>query len=213
LGGAGFLAPSAMGTALALTPALIPIAAGVAAAVGAIAISFGAAAVGAGAFGLVAKSVLTSAGQDASKLATLQAQLAPDTTAKRKAATQQQISALQAGWSGAYKSLVGSYQQFTARWEKLSSAIATPALAAWFGALNKMLQFLRPALQPVADLFEHWGKAISRYFSDPVNNLRIKNLVATFGNFAALQLGAVVKFLTDIVNAFANLVKDLVGRG
>jgi hypothetical protein len=63
-----FFKPSAMGAAVALSPALIPLAGQIAGAIGAIGISFGAAGIAAGAFGLMATSVLSNAGKDLAKL-------------------------------------------------------------------------------------------------------------------------------------------------
>jgi SLT domain-containing protein len=213
IGDSSFLKPSVGGTLAGLSPALIPLAGSIAGAVGAIGISFGAAGLAAGAFGLMARSVLSGTSQDLAKLQALNLRLNRATTAAQRKSAEQAIAALKSTWSKGYLNLIDNYQTFQKQWKSVSQAITVPALNAWLPALTKGLQFLKPAIQPVADLFKSWGQSLNKYFSNPITVLHIKNMAAAFGSFAAIQLGQIAKFIGDIAQGFFNLGKDLAGSG
>src|SRR4029077_608198 len=151
-----FFKPSAGGAALALSPALIPLAGATAGSIGAIGVSFGAAVAGAGLFGAAAKSVLSDVGTNLAKLQALELTLNKATTPAAKKTAQAAIDALKATWSKGYLTLINDYQGFQAKWTSVSQAIAVPALLAWLPALTKGLQFLVPAVTPVANVFKDW---------------------------------------------------------
>jgi len=211
--GSSFFKPSGMGTAIALSPALIPLAAGVAAGVGAIGVSFGAAAIGAGVFGLAARSVLSQASTDAQKLSALNVKLATATTAAQKKAVQQQIATLTAGWAKGYTTLIGQYQDFHQKWKGVSQAIAVPALSSWLGALTKGLPLLKTAVMPVADVFQLWGKILRDNFADPAIMKRLQGMAAAFGQFSAAQLTLVGRGIADMALGVFHLGQDLAGSG
>jgi hypothetical protein len=213
LAGSSFLQPSALGAAATLLPTLIPLAAEAAGAVGAIGVSFGAAAAGAGLFGVMASSVLSKVSEDAKKLSTLNMKLAAATTAAQKKAIKQQIENLTIGWAKGYMALIGNYQDFQQKWKSISQAITVPTLNVWLPVLTKGLQFLKPLIKPIADAFTLWGITLNTYFSDPVHAQRIRDLAAAFGNFSAQQLYRIGQFITDIAKGIFNLGKDLAASG
>jgi hypothetical protein len=213
LAGSSFLQPSALGAAAALLPTLIPLAAEASAAVGAIGVSFGAAAAGAAGFGLMVTSVLSNASKDLQKLQTLELALNKATTAKQKKAVEQQIHDLKAGWAKGYLDLIDNYQKFQQKWESISQAITVPTLNVWLPVLTKGLQFLKPLIKPVADAFTLWGITLNTYFSDPVHAQRIRDMAAAFGNFSAQQLFRIGQFVTDIAKGIFSLGKDLAANG
>ena len=208
-----FFQPSAKGSLLSLIPAVIPLAGAAAGAVGAIGISFGAAAAGAGVFGLAATSVLSNVSTNLAKLQTLELTLNKATTPAAKKTAEAAIAALKSTWSAGYLTLINDYQGFQARWTKVSQAIAVPALTAWLPAVTKGLGFLIPAVTPVADLFKSWGVTLDRYFSNPAVAARINAMAAAFGKFSASQLSDVAKFVGDIAVGIFNLGRDLGASG
>jgi cell wall-associated NlpC family hydrolase len=208
-----FLQPSAIGSALALSPALIPLAAQVAAGVGAIGVSFGAAALASAGFGLMATTVLSGASKDLQKLQTLNVALLKATTPAQKKAAEQAIAALKAGWSKGYLDLIDQYQTFQQKWKSISQAITVPTLNVWLPVLTEGLKFLKPLIKPVADAFTLWGITLNTYFKDPVHAQRIRELAAAFGNFAAQQLFRIGQFIGDIAKGVFNLGKDLAASG
>jgi hypothetical protein len=209
----GFLKPSGLGIAAALSPSLIPLAGGIAGAVGAIGVSFGAAAAGAGLFGLAATSVLSQASSDAQKLSALNAKLATAQTAAQKKAVRQQIDALTIGWAKGYANLIGQYQDFHQKWKAASQAIAVPALTTWLGALTKGLPLLVTAVKPVADVFQNWGQILKDNFSSPAIMKNLQGMAAAFGRFSAGQLTLVGGAIADIALGVFHLGKDLAGSG
>src|SRR5690242_226761 len=209
----------------ALTPALIPLAGGVAAGVGAIGVSFGAAAAGAGLFGALAKTVFSNVSKDNQKLQTAQKQLAAaqiaraqaTTKAQRKAAdnkiaaAQDTIAAIRSE-GAAYNHVLDLSKEIGTKWKVASAQIASPALVPWLSAVSKGIGFIRPLVQPVADEFRAWGQAVDRYFSSSAGSAEITRLAAAFGRFSADQLSSLGVFFTDVGKAVLNLGRDLAGH-
>jgi hypothetical protein len=204
-----FLQPSLIGTAAALSPALIPLAGSIAGAVGAIGVSFGAAALASAGFGLMATTVLSGASQDLQKLQTLNVALLKASTAAQKKAAEQSIAALKAGWSKGYLDLIDNYQTFQKQWKSVSQAITVPALNAWLPALTRGLQFLKPALEPVAAVFKSWGQDLDRYFKSSAGSAEITKIAKAFGEFSAIQLGQIGDFIKRIGEGVFNLARDI----
>ena len=224
---------SLLGTLGALSPALIPVTAGVAAGVGAIGVSFGAAAAGAGLFAALAKTAFgeVSTAADAyakaqAKAATAPAAAHPARTCRAQAprgrpgvtrADRQRLplkaerQAL-AGLTGPQRELVKSAISIKAEWKDLSLAVATPVLAPWMSAAARALTHLRPLVQPVADLFRYWGESIDAYFGSQRGSAEITRLAAAFGRFSATQLRDIGIFVVDIGKGVASLGRDLAGH-
>jgi hypothetical protein len=214
LAGKGFLQPSLGGSLLtAGIPAVIAAAPAAAGAVGLVTASFGAAAVAAGGFGLVAGNVLTQAAQDSKKLQQLNLQLNSATTKSAKDAVRAQISALQQGWTPAFRQVMGNLETLSARWKGVSVQIAAPAVATWLDVVNKGLLFMKPLLAPVADLFQAWGQSLDKYFSSAKGSAEIKSIAGAVGQFAAIQLADVVQFIKDLGVGIFNLTRDVAGAG
>jgi hypothetical protein len=217
--------PSLKGTLAALTPALIPLTGGIAAGVGAIGVSFGAAAVGAGLFGALARSVFSNVSKDNQKLQTAQKQLAAAQIARSQATTKaqrtsadNQIAAAQdtiaaiRSEGAAYNHVLDLSKEIGTKWKVVSAQIASPVLVPWLSAVSKGIAFIRPLVQPVADQFKSWGEAVSRYFSSSAGSAEIRRLAVAFGAFSADQLSALGVFFTDIGKAVLNLGRDLAGH-
>jgi Lysozyme like domain len=198
IAGSGLLKPSWLGTGIALTPALIPAAAGAAGAIGAVTAAFGAAALAAGGFGLMASNVLSSASEDAKKLAALNLQLNSATTASAKAAVRAQINALQQGWTPAYRQVMANLTTLKTAWKSVSIAVAAPAVAQWLKVVLDGLKFIKPLVQPVADEFLAWGQALDRYFKSSAGARTIHDIANNVGQFAAGQLGDIVQFMLNL---------------
>jgi cell wall-associated NlpC family hydrolase len=207
-----------LGFAAALSPTLIPVAAGLAGAVAAVGVSFGAALTGAGLFGAMAKTVLTHAGDDAKKLATLQAQLGKAEQARQQATTKAQaatadrrIATIKAEiaqlktQAGAEQQIIGLTGQIKDSWAATSRAVAAPVLVPWLDAVRRGIGYLRPLVQPVADLFKSWGESVDRYFKSKTGSDEIRRIATALGQFSANQLSAIGVFLTDFVRGVANL--------
>ena len=125
-------------------PALIPLAGGLAAGVAAIGVSFGAAAVGAGLFGALAKSVFSNVSKDNQKLQTAQKQLAAAQIARAQATTKAQrtaadnqifaaqdtIAAIRSE-GAAYNQVLDLSKEIGTKWKVVSAQIASPALVPW----------------------------------------------------------------------------------
>ena len=111
-----FFKPSALGAGIALSPALIPLAGGIAGAVGAIGISFGAAAVGAGLFGIAAKSVLSDASSNVKKLQVLNANVLKATTAAQKKSAEAALKAFTSTFAPGYMQFLGQLQTLQDKW-------------------------------------------------------------------------------------------------
>lgn len=196
-----------------MAPALTTAATGIAGALVPVAASLGAATVGAGLFGAMAKTVFSKASSDATSLSTLQAKLATDTTAKQKQETQKQIGTLESGWSSAYSSLVTNTVGVERQWQSMSTKIATPVLANWLGAAAEGIKFLQPLVTPVAAVFGTWGKSLEAYFSPSSgHSAEITKIVSAFGNFSAGQLRDDGTFIVDIGKGVSNLARDLAGH-
>lgn len=248
-----FFKPSLGGSIFALLPTLIPAATAASGAIGLVGASFGAAGVAAGGFGLLAKSVLTSASSDSQKLAALQAagtkqsttlsssqalalaslqqRLGEATTkaqktsleqqisnlkdaqgrqtAAMKAAQAQQITTLEKGWSDSYKQVVTLTGQISGQFKTLGQSVASPVLVPWLGVVESAMKDLKPLVQPVADEFEAWGKAVDQYFKSKTGSTEIKSMATALGQFASLQLADIVQFLRDMGTVVHNLGKDL----
>jgi len=161
--GAGALAPSGMGVAAGLSPALIPLSAGIAAGVAAIAVSFGAAVAGAGAFGLLAKSALTTAGTAATAVEKAQNQYkaslvaihqqyavnsaAATTHAQKAAALATEQKALTAAGIAQTKAINLAYAQMTPKQIALSKAIGNMQ-DAWDNVQHSLAPIVSGALVP-----------------------------------------------------------------
>jgi cell wall-associated NlpC family hydrolase len=214
--------PSALGIGIALSPGLIPLTAGLAAGVAAVGTSFGAALAGAGLFAAMAKTAITSAGTDAKKLGQLQAQLAKadqarqqattkagrQAAAARAAAIRDQIAQLKAQ-EGTAARLVTLTTSIKNQWVGMSRAVAGPALVPWLDAVNRGMKYLKPLVQPVADLFKMWGQTVDRYFTSARGSAEIGRLAGAVGRFSALQLSEIVAFFVNVAKAVGNLGRDL----
>lgn len=208
-----FFKPSVGGSIFALLPTLIPAAAGAAGAIGLVAASFGAASVSAGLFGIAAKSVLTSASQDAKKVQDLQTKLATATTAAGKKVIQDQITALTQGWTPAYRTIIGDMEDLPNQWKAVSIKITASALVPWLDVVKQAMGDLVPLIKPVADEFEAWGKSVDKYFKSKTGSAEIKSMATALGQFASLQLADLVQFIRDFATGVHNLAGDLSGSG
>jgi hypothetical protein len=195
-----------------LAPSLIPLAGVAAGAVAAVGASFAGAGLAAGAFGLMAKSVLSDAGSDATKLAGLQDKLATATTAAQKKSVDRQIATLEYGWSRSYRDLVANVARTQKQWTVLSRAVATPVLAQWAGAASLALGHLRPLVQPVATLFESWGRSVREYFGSRAGSAELTRIAAAVGKFGAAQMAGIGSFLLNAGRGIRNLGRDLAGH-
>jgi SLT domain-containing protein len=207
------LKPSARGSFIALMPALIPVAGGLAAGIGAVGVSFGAAAAGAGLFGLAAKSVISSIGPNLAKLQALSLRLAAATTPAAKKSAQDAIKALTLSWSKGYLNLIELYKNFQKQWQTATQAIAVPALTTWLGALTKGMPLLVTAVKPVADVFQLWGQMLKDNFSNPATMKNLQGMAAAFGRFSAGQLTLVGRAIADIAFGVFHLGHDLAASG
>ncbi len=215
---AGFVASAGrVSMGALLSPSLIPIAGELSAAVAAIGVSFGAAAAGAGGFGIIAGSVLSQASKDAQKLSQLNLRLNSATTASAKKAIRDQIQALEQGWTPAYRKIINDLDSMKTKWKATTIAIASPALLPWLTSVNKAISFLKPALQPVADLFQFWGNSVKLYFTSSDGAANINKMATAFGKFSAAQLKdigiAIDNFGHGIFILAGYLVKDNVNFG
>ena len=213
------------GALLSLAPALIPLSGGLAGGVAAVGVSFGAAAVGAGLFGALAKSVFSNVSKDNQKLQTAQKQLAAAQIARAQATTKAQrtaadnqifaaqdtIAAIRSE-GAAYNNVLDLSKEIGTKWKVVSAQIASPALVPWLSAVSKGIGFIRPLVQPVADQFRAWGQAVNRYFSSSTGSAEITRLASAFGRFSADQLSALGVFFTDVGKAILNLGRDLAGH-
>ena len=218
--------PSLRGALLALSPTLIPVTAGIAAGVGAMGVSFGAAAIGAGLFGATVKSVFSGVAKDNQKLETAQKQLAAAQIARSQATTKAQresadkqvkaardtIASIRSE-GAAYNQVLDLSKEIGTRWKVTSAQIASPALVPWLKAVSKGITLIRPAIQPVADQFRSWGEAVDRYFSSARGSAEIRRMAGEFGRFSADQLSAIGVFITDIGKGIGNLGRLLAAHG
>ena len=218
--------PSLRGALLALSPTLIPVTAGIAAGVGAMGVSFGAAAIGAGLFGATVKSVFSGVAKDNQKLETAQKQLAAAQIARSQATTKAQresadkqvkaardtIASIRSE-GAAYNQVLDLSKEIGTRWKVTSAQIASPALVPWLKAVSKGITLIRPAIQPVADQFRSWGEAVDRYFSSARRSAEIRRMAGEFGRFSADQLSAIGVFITDIGKGIGNLGRLLAAHG
>src|SRR6266568_971332 len=219
--GAGFLAPSLLGTAVALSPALIPLAGGIAGAIGAIGVSLGAAAAGAGAFGLLAKSALTQAGTAAGAVLkaqeTYNAAIATGTKhATAYAAEQRAIKLAYAGMSPAQIALSKQVGLLAVGWDQVKKSlepVIAGALVPWLQAVGQATQFLKPLVTPIAAVFKDWGQSLTRYFGSTIVTEQLRQIAVSFGKFSASQLRDIGSFLVNIGAAIFHLGTDLAANG
>jgi hypothetical protein len=209
LSGLGFLQPSK----LSLLPALIPATAALAQGVGAVGASFAAAGVAAVGFGALAGTVLTEASKDAEKLSQLNLRLNAATTGAQRKAIREQISTLESTWTPAFRKVINNLDTLQQHWKLLANRVAAPVVATWLSALTKGLQFLRPLVQPVADVFQAWGQSLNAYFASGKGSAEVSKLATEFGRFAGLQLGQIGVFIKNIATGVFSLGKDLAGSG
>lgn len=214
---ASFIQPSAMGTALALSPSLIPLAAGIASGVGAIAVSFGAAVIGAGLFGVLAKSALTQAGTAAAAVKTAQERYNIAIAAGVKhstayAAEQKAIALAYKGMSPAQIQLSKQVGDLSTSWDNVKKSL-TPviagALVPWLHAARDAMQFIKPIVTPIAAVFRDWGQSLQRYFSNTIVAEQLRQLAESFGKFSASQLRDIGSFLVNIGAGIFHLGTDL----
>jgi hypothetical protein len=211
--GAGAFAPSLMGSALALSPALIPLAGGIAAGIGAIGVSFGAATIGAGLFGLAAKSVLTTASSNLTKLQALELAVNKATTAATKKSAEAALAALKKTFAPGYMALLDQLSKFKAAWTKTSQTIAVPALSAWLPALTAGMPLLVTAVKPVGDVFKNFGDILRTDFANPAIMKNLQGMAASFGTFSAGQINLLGRGIADFALGVYHLGKDLAGSG
>jgi hypothetical protein len=216
-----FAQPSGMGVAAGLSPALIPLAGGIATAIGAIGISLGAATIGAGAFGLLAKSALTTAGTAATAVEkaqeTYNAAIATGTKhATAYAAEQRAIKLAYAGLSPAQIALSKQVGDLQNAWDGVQHSLApvvSGALVPWLHAVTDAMQLIKPFVTPIAAVFKDWGQSLNRYFSNTIVAEQLRQLAVSFGKFSASQLRDIGHFLVDIGAAVFHLGEDLTAGG
>ncbi len=216
-----FIQPSAIGTALALSPSLIPLSASIAAGIGAIAVSFGAAIVGAGLFGLLAKSALTQAGTAAAAVKkaqeTYNIAIASGVKQSTAYATEQKaIATAYRDMSPAQIALSKQVGLLANKWDQVKKSlepVIAGALVPWLKAAGQAMQFLRPLVTPIAAVFKDWGQSLQRYFSNTIVAEQLRQLAESFGKFSASQLRDIGSFLVNIGAAIFHLGTDLAANG
>lgn len=195
-------------------PAAVPALGAVTAAVLPLAAALGSAATGLGAFGIVAKGVLTPAATAATAVAKAQDRYnaAIATGVKQSVAFKTEQAAITKAYSGmsaqqvalaqqvgnlkdAYKGMLGSL-----------TPLVSSALVPWMRDIGQALQFIRPLITPVANLFAQWGTQLGQFLT--ANTGRIRSFTEAFGGRSAENIRNFGNALKFLIEGLAALVRD-----
>jgi SLT domain-containing protein len=124
----------------------------------------------------------------------------------------QQQAVLEKGWSTSYKQLVTTMGNISDQWKTTSRNMASPVLVPWLDAVSKAMKFLKPLLQPVADVFKSWGQSLDRYFGSAKGSAEISRIATAFGKFSASQLQILGTSIVLFGRGIAALISDLAGH-
>lgn len=191
-GAMGFL----LKAAIALSPALIPVA-GEAAGIGAaLAGGFTQGAVALGAFAVVAKSDFTDMTTAAKNLATAQAAVADATTTQAKAAALAQLAQAEQALVGPMGDAVTAYNNFEDVWKRIKQDTATPV----FGVITQGLNLAASLLPKIEPLITSTASALS----GAVSQLGAALSGPGLSNFLAMISGDIGPDLKDITGDLLN---------
>lgn len=197
--------PVLVASASLATAALAPLSAG---ALG-LASSFGAAASGMAAFGIVASSSLSDIFEAADEVEKINEQIAAATTATEYANAQKDLTAVYSELSAAQAGALQNLQEFRSFWDSFKTSFDEPVFEAFSGGLRatkSLLEGLKPTITGIADVTTGVMSQINRAMANGSTNTFFSwlenNAARSVENFAAVAGNAFLG-VTNILDAFA----------
>jgi len=200
LAGIGVLPGLIGASAVAFGPQLLGAAAGVAG----LGAAFGAAAVSAGAFGLVARTELTKVNTAQQKLAAAQAQYNKATTPAGRASALKAETAAMAGLSKSEQQLAKDLTTLKGAWAGLGKAeapVVATAISPWVQAATSALRFFRPLVQDTGDGLQYLGNEARDALQQPF----WQTFFSTLGHTGEVALIGFGEALGKLGDGFAHL--------
>lgn len=201
---------------VALGPAAIPVLGAVAAAAFPIAGALGAAGIAAGAFGIVAKSVMGDVTTAQKKLKTAQDAYNNATTKAGKQTALKQQKAILDGLSGSQRKLLTATNATESAWTKTKKSLAAPVangLTPWMSAARRGMALLKPLITPVSIALHDLGTSVDKYLSSKKNLNGLKTFAENAGHLGAVTLRRGVDITKNLLQGLFKLVKDFAPAG
>ena len=207
--------------AVGFGPAAIPVIGAVSAALVPLTAALGSAAVGLGAFGLLAKQNLTAAGTAAAAVQKAQdaynVSIATGTKQASAYRTEQKaIGLAYAELSPAQIALSKQVGDLSNAWQNVQQSTApliSGALQPWLKAVTSLMQYLKPLVTPVAAVFKAWGEELNKALTG--NAGKIKTFMDAFAGRSADNIknfgDALISFAKGMGSLIHDIAPDLAG--